>query len=67
LQASRTIIMPSADVADEVAVARVAAGAALVGELLQLADVVQHDAGEDEIVVRAVSARDEAGRLRPSS
>ncbi len=51
------------DVADEIAVARVAAGAAFVGELLQLADVVQHHAGEDEIFVRAVGARDQAADL----
>ena len=49
--------------ADEVAVARVAAGAAFVGELLQLADVVKHDAGEHQIFVRAVGARDQAADL----
>src|SRR6185436_5469257 len=47
------------DVADEISVARVAGGSAFVRELLKLADVVQHDAGEDEILVGVIRASDE--------
>ena len=48
---------PEADVADEVAVARVGARRRLVVQFLQLADVVEQHAGEHDIFVARRSAR----------
>ena len=48
---------PERDVTDEVAVARVADGAVVVGELLQLADVVDNRAGHEQILAGAVVCR----------
>ena len=51
---------PEADVADEIAVARVGGAARFVAQLLELADVVQQHAGEHDIFVGVVGAREDA-------